>query len=66
MMVLVPLMLLDGRRDLPPSCAMQKNSFAVDISQVAFSWTDRRVWREDLTPVDVLITAIVAATVRSN
>ena len=36
-MVLVPLMRLDGRRDLSPSCAKRKNSFAVEISQVALS-----------------------------
>ena len=55
-MALVPLMPLYGRRDLPPPCAKRENSFAVKISQVALSGPDRRVWREDLAPVDVLIT----------
>ena len=36
-MVLVLLMRLDGRRDLPPPCAKRKKSFAVEISQVALS-----------------------------
>ena len=62
-MVLVPLICLDGRRGLPPPCAKQKNSFAIDISQVAFSGPDQRVWREDLAPVDVLMnTAAVDMT----
>ena len=56
-MVLVPLIHLDGRRDLPPPYAKRKNSFAVEISQVALSGTERRVWRDDLAPVDVLMTA---------
>ena len=60
-MVLVPLMRLDGRRDLPPPCAKRKNSFAVEISQVALSVLDRRVWREDLSPVDVLMNAAAVA-----
>ena len=58
-MVLVALMRLDGSRDLPPPCAKQGNSFAVKISQVSLSGPDRRVWREDLAPVDVLMTAAV-------
>ena len=61
-MVLVPLMCLDGRRDLTPPCAKQKNSFAVEISQVALSRTEQRVWREDLAPLDVLITTAAVAT----
>ena len=56
-MVLVPSMRLDRRRGLPPPCAKRKNSFAEDISQVAFSGPDRRVWREYLAPVVVLIAA---------
>ena len=55
-MVLVPSMCLEGRRDLPPPCAKRKILFAVEISQVAFSGTDQRIWREDLDPVVVLIT----------
>ena len=61
-MVLVLLMRLDGRCDLPPPCAKRKNSFAVDISQVALSGPDQRFWREDLAPTDVLITASTVAT----
>ena len=61
-MVLVPLMRLYGRRDLSPPCAKQKKSFAVDISQVALSGQDRRVWREDLAPVFMLITAAAVET----
>ena len=61
-MVLVLSMCLDGIWDLPPPCAKQKNSFAVEISQVAFSGPDRRVWREYLAPVVVLITAAAVAT----
>ena len=57
-------MRLDGRRYLPPPCAKQKNSFDVDISQVAFSGTDKRVWREDFAPVVVLINATAVATAR--
>ena len=34
-MVLVPLLRLDGSRDLTPLCAKQKKSFAVEIYQVA-------------------------------
>ena len=62
-MVLVLLMCLDGRLDLPPPCAKRENSFAVKISQVAFSGPDRRVWREGLAPVDVLSTAAAVSTV---
>ena len=36
--------------------------FVVDISHVALSGPDRRVWREDLAPLDVLITAAAVAT----
>ena len=61
-MVLLLLMRLDGRRDLPPPFAKQKKPFAVKISQVALSGTDWRVRRKDLTPVDVLITAATVAT----
>ena len=61
-MVLVPLMRLDGSRDLPPPCAKRKNSFSVKISQVTLSGTDRRVWREDLVHVDVLMTEAVVET----
>ena len=61
--VLFPLMCLDGRCDLPPPCAKWKNSFAVDISQVALSGADWRFWREDLASVDVLMTADVVAMV---
>ena len=55
-------MRLDGRRDLPPPCAKQKNSFAVEISQVALSGPDRRVWKEDLAPVEVFINVAAVAT----
>ena len=61
-MVLVPLMRLDGRHDLPPPYAKRKNSFAVKIPQVALSGPDRRVWREDLSPVDVFINASAVVT----
>ena len=57
-------MRLDGRRDLPPPCAKRKNSFAVENSQVALSGTERRVWRDDLAPVDVLMTAAEVAMAR--
>ena len=58
-MVLFQSMFLDGIRDLPQPCAKQKNSFAVEISLVAFSGQDQRVLREDLSPVVVLITVEV-------
>ena len=61
-MVLVPLMRLGGRRDFPPPCAKQKILFDVEISQVALSGLERRFWRDDLAPVDVLMTATVLAT----
>ena len=61
-MVLVPLICLYGRRDLPPPCAKRKKLFAVKISQVALSGPDQRVCREYLAPVDVLITAATVAT----
>ena len=61
-MVLVPLMRLDVRRDLPPPCAKRKNSFAVNISQVALSGPDRRVSTEYLAPVDMLMTAALVVT----
>ena len=60
-MVLVLLMRLDGRRDFPPPCAKRKNSFDVEISKVALSGPDRIVWRYDLAPVGVLITAAAVA-----
>ena len=60
-MVLVPLMRLYGRCDLPPPCAKRKNSFAVDIYQVSLSGPERRVWRDDLAPVDVLMSASAVA-----
>ena len=56
-MVLVTSTRLEGRQDLPPPCARRNNSLAVEIYQVAFLGTDRRVWREDLAPVMVLINA---------
>ena len=56
-MVLVPLMRLGGRRDFPPPCAKQKILFDVEISQVALSGLERRVLREILDPVDMLMTA---------
>ena len=61
-MVLVPLMILDGRRDLPPPCAKQKSLFAVDIFQVALSGPDQRVWKDYFSPVDVFITTDAVAT----
>ena len=60
-MKLVPLMCLDGRRDFPPPCVKRKKSFAVEISQVALSGPERRVLREDLSPVGVLMTAAAVA-----
>ena len=36
-MVLVSSTHLEGRRDLPPSCARRKNSLVVEIYQVVFS-----------------------------
>ena len=62
-MVLVLSMCLEGRRVLSPPYAKRENSFAVEISQVSFSGLDQRVWREDLAPVMVLITATAVATV---
>ena len=61
-MVLVPSMCLEGRRDLPPPCDKQKNSFAVEISRVALLGLDRRVWREDLEPIMESINATAVAT----
>ena len=61
-MALVPLMRLDGRRDLPPPCDKREELFAFKISQVALSGQDRRVWRENLAPADVLFTASAVAT----
>ena len=52
-MVLVPLMCLDGRRDLTPPCAKWKKSFAVEIYKVDLSGPEQRVWREDLDSVEV-------------
>ena len=56
-MVLIPLMILDGRQDLPPPCAKRGKWFAVKISQVALPGPDQRVQREDLALVDVLMNA---------
>ena len=61
-MVLVTSTSLEGRRDLPPPCARRKKLLTVETSQVAFSGTDRRVWREDLAPVMVAITVATVAT----
>ena len=61
-MVSVPSTCLEERRDLPPPCDRRKNSLAVEISQGSFSGPDRRVWREDLAPVMVSITAAAVAT----
>ena len=63
-MVSVTSTRLEGRRDLPPPCARHKNSFVVEIYQVALSGTNWRVWREDLAPVMVSIT--VAAVARTG
>ena len=41
--------------------ALRENSFAVEISQVALSGPERKVWREDLVPVDMLMTAATVA-----
>ena len=57
--VLVTSTRLEGRGDLPPPCARRKNPLAVEISQVALLGQERRVWRDDLAPVLVLITAAV-------
>ena len=62
-MVLAPSTCLEGRRYLPPPCARQKKMFLVDIPQVAFLGPYRRVWREDLAPVMVSITAAAVADV---
>ena len=59
--VLVPSTRLDGRWDLPQPCARRKTYLVVEISQVAFSGTERRVCREDLAPVLVSITAAAVA-----
>ena len=59
--VLLPLMRLDGRHDLLPPCAKRNNLFAGYISQVDLSGPERRVCREDLAPVDVLMTAAAMA-----
>ena len=55
--VLVPSTFLEGRQDLPLPCARRKYLLAVEISQVAFSGPERRVWREELAPVLVSINA---------
>ena len=55
--VLVFLTRLEGRRDLSPPCDRPKKSLVVEIYQVTFSGPERRVWREDLAPVLVSITA---------
>ena len=52
---------LEGRRDLSPPSARRKNSLAVEISQVAFSGLDLKLWREDMAPVMVMITAEAVA-----
>ena len=54
--VLVPLTHYERRQDLPLSCARRKNTFAVEISQVAFSGPERRVWRDKFALVLVSIT----------
>ena len=59
-MMSVPLMRLDGRGD-SAILRLSGNVFAVEISQVALSGTERRIWREDLAPVDVLMTATAVA-----
>ena len=65
-MVSVPSISLEGRQDLPPTCARQKDLFAVEIYQVAFGGLDRRVRREDLSPVMVSITAADVAKMGSG
>ena len=62
-MLLVPLMHLDGRCDVPPPCDKREKLLAVEISQVALLGPDRRVWRDDLDPVCVLMNATAVATV---
>ena len=60
--LLVPSTSLEGRQDLHPPCARRKNLLAVEISQVTFSGPERRVWKEDLAPVFMSITAAEVAT----
>ena len=55
--MLVPLTSLKGRRYLPLPCARRKKSLEAEISQVTFSGPERRVWRDYLATVFVLITA---------
>ena len=57
-----PLNEFGGETGFTPTCAKRKNSFAAEISRVAFSGPDRRVWREDLAPVMVLITSEAVET----
>ena len=60
--VLVPSNVLEGRWYLPPPCDRQKKFLAVEISKVTFSGPERRVWKEDLAPVFMSITAAEVAT----
>ena len=62
---IVTFNMFGGGQDLPPPCVRRKKSFVVEIYQVALLGPDQRVWREDLMPVMVLITALaVPATGR--
>ena len=60
--VLVPSTPLEGRPDVPPPCDRRKYLLTVEISQVTFSRPERRVCREDLALVLVLITVAAVAT----
>ena len=59
---IVTFNMFGGGQDLPPPCVRRKKSFVVEISQVSFLGTDQRLWREDLAPVMVSITALAVPT----
>ena len=61
-MVLAPSTSLEGRRDLSQPYSRQKTLLVVEISQVAFSGPEQKVWREDLVPVMVSIPAAALVT----
>ena len=44
------------------TCSRRKKNLAMEISQVAFSGPERRVWRDDLALVSVSITEAAVAT----
>ena len=58
-----PFNVFGGETAFTSTLCQAENTLAVEISQVACSGPEQRVWGEDLAPVMVSITEAVVATI---